>query len=242
MRNTYLFFTKRCILRMGMILVCSILMQIASGQVYMIQSKEGYTNIRSAANAQSTVKAKLKNNTVVLLDEATEDPIHGNWIKILYYVNRPFTYLKPEKDMNLQSGFLHKSQLVNIEDLPSPEAGEFTMTYTVAPFHKADYKLSYIDGSTTAVETVNGNVYYAADCGLPKTAVKSATAIINGHKIIIPEQYLFGILHAENALTIKKYNKVYIAYQTIGDGACGNHLVWVFEGKNLVQRFIGWAY
>lgn len=65
---------------------------------YLIQSKEGYTNLRQAANSTSIIIKQLPNNTLV-----NKIKTAGNW----YYVN----VLDTDKKTDLY-GYVHKGQLI----------------------------------------------------------------------------------------------------------------------------------
>ncbi len=212
-------------------------------QPYIIKSKEGYTNIRIAPNANAEIKAKLKNHTVILIDQTEELPSEqSNWRKVLFYKDKPFSFLVYEENLEMDHGYVHKSQLKNLEDLQKVNEETFKITYTLESFSASKYKVSYYDNGNTNVKSINNIYYYLADCGLPKKAISKAEVKVNKQQIEIPGKYLLGIFSASDNFQYYKDGNVYYASQQIGDGACTNYVVWVVENQKLTQRFVGWDY
>ncbi len=178
---------------------------ISMAQPYLIQSKEGYSNVRNDSTAKSKVLNQLKNNTIVLVDQMEDQDLEKEqWIKILYYENLPFSIVEISNEKSLKTGFIHKSQLTAVNKLEKPSKDEFSMQYVSRDFSLNDKKIVYQDESATSIKSINGIFYYNF------------------------EYYKVG--------------KVYLAVQEIGDGACANHVVWVFEKNKLSQRFVGWEF
>ncbi|OCG02330.1 hypothetical protein [Gilliamella sp. wkB112] len=69
--------------------------------IYMIHSKEGYTNLRKEANGKSIVIQKLTNDTLV-----NKVRIEGNW----YYIN--VLNAGEQTDIN---GYVHNSQVIRAD-------------------------------------------------------------------------------------------------------------------------------
>lgn len=216
---------------------------ISLAQPYLIQSKEGYSNVRNDSNAKSKVLDQLKNNTIVLVDQVEDQDLEKEqWIKILYYENLPFSIVEISDEKSLKTGFIHKSQLTAVNKLERPSKDEFSMQYVSKDFSLNDKKIVYQDESASSIKSINGIYYYLGDCGIPKEEIYKAEAKINGKKLVIPSKLYLGIISATNNFEYFKVGKVYLAVQEIGDGACANHVVWVFEKDKLSQRFVGWEF
>ena len=212
-------------------------------QPYLIQSKEGYSNVRESGNPRGKIQNRLKNNTIVLIDQVEEQDLAKNqWIKILYYENLPFSIVEIEDEKPFKEGYIHRSQLLAINTLGKPKAGEFSMQYLIKPTNHKDNKVEYYDESSTSIKSINGIYYYLADCGIPEKEIDKAEAKINGVKVSIPRKLLIGIGPASQTFDYYKLGDIYLAVQEIGDGACANYVVWLFEKDKLTQRFVGWEY
>lgn len=212
-------------------------------QPYLIQSKEGYSNVRESADSKGKIQNQLKNNTVVLIDQVEEqDLAKDQWIKILYYENLPFSIVEIKDEKPLKAGYIHNSQLLALNKLEKPRKADFSMQYLIKPANLKGKKIAYYDENSTAIKSINGIYYYLADCGIPNELIEKADATINGTKVSIPTELLLGIGSARQSFDYYKLGNVYLAVQEIGDGACTNHVVWVFEKNKLTQRFVGWEY
>lgn len=212
-------------------------------QPYVIQSKDGFANIRESGNINAKIIQKLKSNTVILIDQ-TEDQDVGNdkWLKILYYENRPFSILKDSENKEMETGYVHISQIIPLESLEIDNSGALKMNYSIGSFIPKNYKITYHDETQNFINTINDYHYYLSDCGTPKTAITNATAVLNKTSIPIPDNLWLGIISAQNDFQYFKTKDALFAYQGIGDGSCYNHVVWVFQNGKLIQRFIGWEY
>ena len=215
---------------------------ISKAQPHIISSKEGFTNVRISASAKSKIIAKLKENTIILLDEIDEGSENEDWKKILFYNERPFSILEETDHIEMETGFIHKSQMKDLTALKKPNSGAFSMDFEIKAFQNQDYTLTFHEESSYAPKSINGFHYYLADCGLPKTAIIKATATLNGQKILIPQKYVLGIISAQNNFEYYQNGNHYFAYQGVGDGSCFNYVVWVFSDGKLSQRFVGWEY
>lgn len=212
-------------------------------QPYIIKSKEGYTNIRIAPNPNAEITAKLKNHVVVLLDQTEELPLEQrNWRKVLFYKDKPFSFVNYEENLEMDQGYVHKSQLKNLNDLQKVNGESIKISYTFEPFSTNNYRVSFYDDGNTNVKSINNIYYYLADCGIPKKAIRKAEVIVNNKNIPIPDKYLLGIFNDSENFEYFKDEEVFYASQQIGDGACANYVVWVLENQKLTQRFVGWDF
>jgi len=209
-------------------------------QPYIINSKEGYSNVRESANLNARVISTLKNNTVIIVDIIEDPDIESNkWLKIFFYKNKPFSIIEPLKDNSMDYGYIHKSQVKELRKLQIAKPTEIKMTYEIKRFSKENYKIDYYEGNEGYPLTINNALYYLTDCGMPKTSIVKASTKIDTNHIEIPIKLVWGIISAQNNFEYFKNADTYYAYQEVGDGACFNYVVWVFKEGKLVQRFIG---
>ncbi len=212
-------------------------------QPYVIQSKDGFANIRENGNINAKVIHKLNSNTVILIDQIEDQDVENDkWLKILYYKNRPFSILEDLENSEMETGYIHISQIIPLESLEKDNSGVLKMNYSIGSFIPKNYKITYHDDTQNFINTINNYHYYLSDCGTPKTAITKATAVLNKTSITIPDKLWLGIISAHNDFQYFKSKDALFAYQGIGDGSCFNHVVWVFQSGKLIQRFIGWEY
>ena len=221
----------------------SILLVVHAGfsQVAVISSPDGYANIREKPDSKSKVIAKVKTNTVILAfnDEIGVSANDAVWSEVVE-IKEPMSRLNTANE-EYTYGYIHTSQYKLFDQLKNADPKVFKFEYKHKPFSKSGKKIGYIDGSES-IETINGEHYFGADCGTPKTEITKETATIGNKIVDIPMSLIWGILHAGNEFEIKTYNNHYYVSQGVGDGGCFTHLVWVFDKNGLVQRFVGWQY
>ncbi len=218
-----------------------VFVNVGFSQVAVISSRDGYANIREKPDSKSKVVAKVKTNMVILAfnDDTGVSNADAVWSQALL-IKDPMSRLNTSNDEHTY-GYIHRSQYKLLDDLKNADPKAFKFQYKHKPFSKAGKKIGYIDGSE-AISTINGEHYFGADCGTPKTEISKATATIGSKIVDIPMSLIWGILHAGKDFEIKTYNNHYYVSQGVGDGGCFTHLVWVFDKNGLVQRFVGWQY
>ncbi|MDO5615531.1 MAG: hypothetical protein Q4G16_05030 [Cruoricaptor ignavus] len=213
--------------------------QLTHAQFLVITGTDGYANIREYNMTQSG--KTLKNNTVVFwMDEYDGPGYSDDWLKI-YYSEDAFYKNADETLEKMEIGLVHLSQVTPLEELQKASEKEISVKYDTQKFNFKDKKIVWGEDKTY-IKKVNGKPLFGADCGLPKTEITKATAIINNQTIAIPKNLLWNILGATNGFRYYKNGNTYFAIQSNGDGACVYHVVWVFENGKLTQRLIGNIY
>lgn len=211
-------------------------------QMAIVQSTDGYSNLRSAGSTNAKIISPLQNNIVVLVDElyAEEHP-NDKWLKV--YVGSDPYCLNCSSDLSKhKTGFIHESQLRFIKDLKKAASSDIKMSYTISPFKATGKQIKYADNEKTVIASINGKSYFGADCGIPKTEIQKVEATVKGKKFNVPLDYIWSIINAQNNFKYFQNGNNFFAIQSLGDGACYSEVVWVFDAKGLKQRMLGWSY
>ena len=214
----------------------------AQAQMAIVNSRDGYANVRSAPSPEAKIITPLPNNTAVLIDEIYADGLpDARWRKV-YFGEDPYcTDCEPGLSKHV-AGFIHQSQLKRIEELKTADTIIFYMKYTTASFNPSGKKIIYTDSSSSFIQSVNGQPYFGTDCGTPKTEIVKADAVVKDRVFSIPLDFIWNILHARNNFRYFQNGDTYFALQNTGDGACTTDVVWVFDKNGLKQRMLGWSY
>jgi len=180
-------------------------------------------------------------NTVVLIDGVflASDP-DSKWRKV-YFTTDPYCFgCSTDRADTYRSGYIHLSQLKNVEDLKQVESSVFRMNFKVQEFNAAGKRIEYGEDST--ITSINGHAYFGTDCGMPLTEITKVSTTLGGKTFTLPLEVVWSIVHAQNNFRYFSNGSNYFALQRIGDGACSTDAVWRFDGSGLKQRLLGWSY
>jgi len=213
---------------------------LAVSQIAIVYSKEGYSNLRRWASQDAKIVTVLANNSVVIIDAtATEHGEQHDWLKVFTGADPYCIRCTPDLREGYHSGYIHKSQIENLEELEEINNESIFMRYSIAPFDSSTKTIMYVDGS---ISTINGFPYYGADCGTPSTEIKQAKAVVNDQTIAIPIRYVWSILHAQNNFRYFLRHDTIFIMQRVGDGACTTDVIWTIANQQLKQRLLGSSY
>ncbi|KGE12836.1 sh3 type 3 domain protein [Sphingobacterium deserti] len=209
-------------------------------QIAIVDSKEGYSNLRREASPNAEIITVLANNSAVIIDAmAMEHGEHNGWLKVFTGADPYCVRCTADLKEGYHLGYIHRSQVKNLEELEEVKSGSVFMRYNIVPFDPSTKKITYIDGS---ISTINGFSFYGADCGTPSTEINQAKAVINDQAITIPMRYIWNILHAQNNFRYFRQRDTVFVLQRVGDGACTTDVIWTFANQQLQQRLLGYSY
>ncbi len=208
-------------------------------QVAIINDKDGYTNVRKTANAQAEIIYRLQENEVFIVDrydydEDKEWDENREWISILISKNNfSFTsnssiYIK---------GYIHKSRVRFLEDLPIYNGKKFSFAYQLIPFTKKNKIIEY--GQPNWGILISGLPVWGTDMEIPKTEVVNIDIKISENIIVVPKILIADIYECSNNFNVYKKDDTYFVQQWNSDGAGGYELIWVITKEGVQQRFIG---
>ena len=207
--------------------------QISFGQVATIQDPDGWTNVRKSPDGKSEIIHRVYENEVFWYDyEETEQ--EQEWISI-YIPKNDYCLGKSERDYMV--GFIHKSQLLPLENLQGYTGNDFTFEYELSDFDSTNRIIDKQDGKW--ITAIDGRPVWGTDGNFPKTQVDSIKVIIDGQEIEIHEVFYSDIFECDNGITIYKNGDTYFAHQWNSDGAGAYEIVWVLDKNGLKQRLVG---
>lgn len=189
------------------------------GQFAKIIDKDGFVNVRNAANAKSKIVGKIKNNEIVYIFDKGDD--HGNWLIVDY----------KQPNGNLLTGYVYSSRIKPIssyEEIPSATTNENGVDFILRNIQgsirseKFDYrshkkyfsKTNY--GDYEIEDQYKGQQIWGTDGTVPTTHYRSLTVQIGNQKIAVPEkeiENLFNINNDHANCTLMLKRKLYLFQQ-----------------------------
>lgn len=210
--------------------------QLAYAQFAIVRDKDGFVNVRQAADVNSKVLDKLPNESIIFCfpEEAKEE-----WLPVDYHIQN-----------QTLPGYIHKSRVIFIDSLrafPATKLNDSLLSLKMdsieiqiktAHFKSKEHKIKY-DGNY--VQTINGKMPWGTDGNLPKQAYKSIQFFVGKKSFLLPKNQ-FADLFEPNLIhtsaCIDPYtNKVYL-YAMNSDAAGGYAVIWVFENGKFIFRGI----
>jgi hypothetical protein len=88
------------------------------------------------------------------------------------------------------------------------------------------------------IETINGLPVWGTDGDFPNIYVKSIVVKIAGKSINIHPFFYCDLFEVNNYFRIYKIENTFFVWQSNSDGAGSYDIVWVFQGAELIQRFV----
>lgn len=210
------------------------------GQPAIIKDKDGYSNIREHASNKSTIIDTLHNDHLVYVFENEKI---DDWLDVDYNINQ-----------KIHSGFIHKSRIVFLRDLPQFETSNATDTTLTLSFK--DYELTMVktkfnnvgkniqyskfDGEEPSVNTINGKGPWGTDGNIPREMYK-AIHLKSGNEILdFPSESFSDLFEPNLDLTIACYDKdtgkIFIAAGN-SDGAGAYMVVWTIYKMKVIGRY-----
>lgn len=209
------------------------LTQVVLAQVAIIQDPDGFTNVRSEANANSKVIYKINEDQVFWIDYV-EGNHEGDWIPVFVPKNKYSQYDSPNDVIH---GFVHKSRILTLDKLDLYTGSNLRFKYINKPFDATQHYIEYLDG--TIVKYIDGQKVWGADGNIPKLAVERIDAELNGVKLNVSPALYSNLYECSNAFKIYEKGDIYFLYQGNSDGAGWYEVVWVIADGKIVQRLVG---
>ena len=202
---------------------------ISYSQIGIIKDKDGYTNVRKATNIKSKIVYKLKENEAFWYNDIGED-----WIEVFIPQDK---FSVEDTDDLMIGGYIHKSRLQKIENLPTANQNEVKFEYIFRKFKRENH----IDnGDGKFVTKIDGRKIWGTDGNYPKVEIEKINASINNKIIKIHKVLFLDLFECDTNINKYKNGNTYFIYQNCSDGAGGYELLWVINKKNgLTQRLVG---
>jgi len=222
-------------------LILSVITHLALGQFALVQDKDGFCHVRSAAEKGNNIIDKLYNGHIVYCF-----PNNGNWIAIDYSHNN--------KERN---GQLYKDRVKFVSDYPAVpvfkngNAGitlkkdSITVIVTEQKFERSRHRFSYYKEAPSQLERIDNKQYWGTDGGMPTREYGSIEVRIGSRKIRLPQKALENLYEPNLYATQANYDKAndILYIQSLNsDGAGGYEVIWKIEKGIYKDRFIAYGF
>lgn len=170
-------------------------------QFAKIVDKDGFVNLRNAANVKSKIVGKIKTGEIVYIFDKGDD--YGNWLIVDY----------EEPNGNLLTGYIYQSRIKRIssyEQIPLTLTNENGVDFILRNIHakikseKFNYqshkkyftKTKY--GGVEIEDKYKGQQIWGTDCTIPTTHYTSISVEIGNKKIEVPEKEIENLFNINN--------------------------------------------
>ncbi|MEZ5012718.1 MAG: hypothetical protein R2794_00345 [Chitinophagales bacterium] len=202
-------------------------------QFAVIQDPDGNTNVRQEPDGTSAVVYTLHNDEVFMSAMLPDPDIQ--WLPVTIAKN-PCTIICG--DFDYITGYIHRSRVQFIEDLPTYTGDQVSIQLEVRPFSEAGKYFEYVDSDLKYISKINGLHFWGTDGDLPKTEVGAFHIMVFGNDLTIPEIFYTDLFDCNKEYTIYRKGDIFFAENRNSDGAGSYSLVWVFDSHAILQRFI----
>jgi len=241
-------------INMRNLLLLGLVFQIhtVSGQVAIIQDKDGFTNVRSKPTVDSEIVYKLKENEVFFYYEEPFGTMAENtdWKYVMIPQNKFSIQLS---GYGYIYGYIHKSRLKPISQLENIIEPDQTLKFNITKVNVNDKREGNTMVQGEKIYLINGVGYYGVEIGLERSYDISSFEIIESGQVIPQSPILYLDLY-NISFTEGEYDsnsdrfKTYIngeftfIQQECADGAGYYQIVWVINQSRIIQRLVGWIY
>ena len=220
-------FLKRSALLLGFVpLLFST--QIFAQDLAVVYDKDGYTNVRKSASATAPIIGKIKEGQVFCISPFDDDLKSKDWYSVWFPIKpQPDVKGYIRSDKTHQGGFVHKSRVTFLSDLP--ELDSETMTNETNVFRNDEIEI------VVAVES-----YKSADNSQPRNHLKSITLKTNAGFYQFPKSAinkLYEINLDQTKVYIGKELEVYIVTSN-GDGSDSYKAMWCIKNNKLFSMTV----
>ena len=198
----------------------------------IIKDKDGFTNMRKEPNTQSKIIGKIKDDELFycLWNEG-----HDDWYEI---------------DFEGSSGFIHKSRIQSLADLPHEKSskqikdtlfltkGNLSIKIVKANFIKSAHKI--VKDNQKGIFLIDGKQPWGVDFGIPSMSIQSIEITVDNGVINIPKSELADLFNPNfesGNLYFKDKDTFYLVMQN-GDAAGSYGVAFVIKDKRYVKRYI----
>ncbi|WP_421752106.1 hypothetical protein [Croceimicrobium sp.] len=225
-----------------LILSLCLLIEPCIAQFAIVQDPDGYSNLRSEPDAQSSIICRVPSGRILFV-EIEYWSLDSTWV-LVYFNPNPFSISFGQATYG---GYIHQSRLLNIENLPdAKDAPELRFKA-----EKADSTDFFFSGNSEYPDRVNGIPYYGVETGMSAaTRCSAMELIVNGDSIPQSPMLFEGLFNlkfdpdwisTKSSFTVqeKKWGDSFFILMMGSDGAGGYHIVWEIKGDCIVQRWVG---
>lgn len=201
------------------------------GQSATIQDPDGWTNVRAEPDVNSRIIHRVYEGEFFFWDSPDiEEEITGDWATV--YIPKNRYSLGESMESPTMRGYIHRSRILPVEEVPEYEGSDFYFEYQTAEFDTVGKTIEYLNGE---VYRINGRQIHGNDLSTPGRQVNRILVEIAGEAIPIHPVFF----ECDNEFTVRKIGELFIVNQWNSDGAGAYELVWVLDKEGVRQRLVG---
>jgi hypothetical protein len=198
---------------------------------------DGYSLVRSAPDSNATVIDTLKNGSIVYSFEQ-----NGNWTDVDY----------AKKKMEVK-GYVNSDRLrpvLSYDEIPHLAKGmgnvvlgkdSIRVTITEQRFNRKLHKLTYLKGSRSQIEYIDGREFWGTDGELPYNEYRSIAINVGSRKFLLPKAALANLYQprlSDTQVNYDRINNVFYIQSTNSDGAGFYAVIWKIEKGIYKDRLV----
>ena len=220
--------------------------KVLVAQVCVIYDKDGYTNVRSKASINSNIIGKIKEGQAFSISTYKQDEQNKStdWVAVNFPAKSTLEkggFVK--YDNREKSGFIHKSRLIPLENLPVFNANKITEAKIIhsykslsviietQPFKKPDHKIVQDKKGHYKIDNKPVSFYYGGEA----TEIKQITIQSESKRYTLPKiaiRNLFMVEASRTNVPIGKKGEYYIIFDA-GDGADAYNIIYCIRNMRL---------
>lgn len=212
------------------IIFCLLLSFKSFGQVGYIEDIDGYTNVRKESNINSEIIYKVSLNEVFFIDLEYSE-LEETWIKVWIPKDR---FSLTDKNYNI-TGFIHKSRIRLLDDLPLCKKNDINLTFEVVKADSAKIENDDVFGLEIPI---------SLSYRINKMIIEWKGEEMIQKDEMIRDLYNVHFNEGRYKSTSPRFtnylkNGIYFIYQKCADGAGSYEIVWVIKNGKIIQRLVG---
>lgn len=223
----------------------------SKAQLAICYDSDRYTNVRKLPNSNAKVVGKIVEGQVFAIASYTqEENKNTDWIAISFPVtknNNDKDFLKFNGEENL--GYVHKSRLLYLQDLPKLEMTEVNNNKVVHSdadlqivietqlFKKSEHKVVQTEEGFYLIDGEEAYPYYGEDT---ITEIKNITLKTKNKTFSFPKKLFKNLfrINVSNTYVYKGNKEEYYIVCNAGDGANGYNIAYCIKNNTLFSMTI----
>lgn len=206
--------------------------QLLKAQLAVIQDDDGYSNLRAEPWGEAEILHRIPHNYVFWYDPEPI-PTVEDWVRVMV-PRDPYSFsCSAEPEL---VGYLHRSRLQPLNNLPRADSSEAAFRYIMKPF---DPENRIIDSDEKWIVRLNGRTFWGLDGIIPTTEVQQIVTSIGDRNLNIHPVFYSDLFQCSNDVEIYHDDTTYFVYSPNSDGAGYYEVVWVITQSGLQQRLVG---
>lgn len=214
-----------------LILVWIVLPCTFLGQLATVNDPDGWSNVRDIPSGNGSIIDQVLVNQFFWYNG--EEYMQGNkWVEV---VLTPSMFYRAGDSPFGRTGYIHRSRIVPLHSLKEFNGGGFQFHYETEEY---DPNKVRIDVKGQSFKSVSFSM--ASEDYVPLNQIKAVVAQAGDFRVDIPAELVDDLFNAWDEMEpqIFQNDKALIVSTTLGDGAEGYYVVWVFDQGMVKQRIV----